>query len=88
MEIHRDIDDLRARQGSALADLYLHGKLLYAWVLRSGPGDGTVTIGVAWTARAAPPLAGMEAAAPGTGDRDQRRAGLASGSLARVPGGT
>ena len=27
------IDHLRARQGSALADLYLHGKLLYAWVL-------------------------------------------------------
>ena len=28
-----DIDRLRARQGSALADLYIHGKLLYAWVL-------------------------------------------------------
>ena len=28
-----NIDHLRARQGSALADLYLHGKLLYAWVL-------------------------------------------------------
>lgn len=28
-----NIDQLRARQGSALADLYLHGKLLYAWVL-------------------------------------------------------
>lgn len=28
-----NIDHLRARQGSALADLYVHGKLLYAWVL-------------------------------------------------------
>lgn len=28
-----NIDHLRAHQGSALADLYLHGKLLYAWVL-------------------------------------------------------
>jgi hypothetical protein len=28
-----NIDQLRARQGSPLADLYLHGKLLYAWVL-------------------------------------------------------
>jgi hypothetical protein len=28
-----NIDHLRARQGSALADLYLHGNLLYAWVL-------------------------------------------------------
>lgn len=27
------IDHLRARRGSTLADLYLHGKLLYAWVL-------------------------------------------------------
>lgn len=27
------IDHLRARRGSPLADLYLHGKLLYAWVL-------------------------------------------------------
>jgi hypothetical protein len=39
-----DIDCLRARQGSALADLYLHGKLLYAWVLekwaRRRCGDG------------------------------------------------
>lgn len=38
------IDHLRARQGSALADLYLHGKLLYAWVLekwaRRRCGDG------------------------------------------------
>jgi hypothetical protein len=28
-----NIDHLRARRGSALADLYVHGKLLYAWVL-------------------------------------------------------
>jgi hypothetical protein len=39
-----NIDHLRARQGSALADLYLHGKLLYAWVLekwaRRRCGDG------------------------------------------------
>lgn len=28
-----DIDHLRAREHSALAELYLHGKLLYAWVL-------------------------------------------------------
>ena len=28
-----NIDYLRARQGGVLADLYLHGKLLYAWVL-------------------------------------------------------
>jgi hypothetical protein len=28
-----DIDRLRARQGSPLAELYLHGKLLYAWLL-------------------------------------------------------
>jgi hypothetical protein len=28
-----NIDHLRTRQGSALAALYLHGKLLYAWVL-------------------------------------------------------
>lgn len=28
-----DIDRLRAREHSALAELYLHGKLLYAWVL-------------------------------------------------------
>jgi hypothetical protein len=28
-----NIDHLRARHGSALADLYVHGKLLYAWVL-------------------------------------------------------
>jgi hypothetical protein len=27
------IDRLRAREHSALAELYLHGKLLYAWVL-------------------------------------------------------
>ncbi len=30
-----DIDRLRARHGSALADLYLHGKLLYAWLLET-----------------------------------------------------
>ena len=38
------IDQLRARQGSALGDLYIHGKLLYAWVLekwaRRRCGDG------------------------------------------------
>ena len=28
-----DIDRLRAREHSALAELYLHGKLLYAWVV-------------------------------------------------------
>lgn len=28
-----DVDQLRAREGSALAPLYLHGKLLYAWVV-------------------------------------------------------
>lgn len=28
-----DIDQLRAREHSALAELYLHGKLLYTWVL-------------------------------------------------------
>jgi len=28
-----NIDQLRARKNSALADLYLHGKLLYAWVI-------------------------------------------------------
>jgi hypothetical protein len=28
-----NIDHLRARKNSALADLYLHGKLLYAWVI-------------------------------------------------------
>ncbi len=28
-----NIDQLRARKNSALADLYLHGKLLYAWVM-------------------------------------------------------
>ena len=28
-----DIDRLRAREGSDLAQLYLHGKLLYAWVI-------------------------------------------------------
>jgi hypothetical protein len=28
-----NIDQLRARKNSALADLYLHGKLLYAWVV-------------------------------------------------------
>ena len=28
-----DIDKLRAREGSALAKLYVHGKLLYTWVL-------------------------------------------------------
>ena len=28
-----DIDRLRARKDGALAELYLHGKLLYAWVL-------------------------------------------------------
>jgi hypothetical protein len=28
-----DVDQLRAREGSALAQLYLHGKLLYAWVV-------------------------------------------------------
>jgi hypothetical protein len=28
-----DLDRLRAREHSALAELYLHGKLLYAWVL-------------------------------------------------------
>lgn len=28
-----DLDHLRARQGGALAQLYLHGKLLYAWLL-------------------------------------------------------
>ncbi len=29
-----NIDQLRARKNSALADLYLHGKLLYAWVIK------------------------------------------------------
>lgn len=39
-----DIDQLRARENSDLAPLYLHGKLLYAWVVekrarrRCGPG--------------------------------------------------
>jgi hypothetical protein len=28
-----NIDQLRARKNSVLADLYLHGKLLYAWVV-------------------------------------------------------
>ena len=28
-----DIDHLRAREGSALGQLYLHGKLLYAWIV-------------------------------------------------------
>lgn len=28
-----DIDKLRARENSTLAELYLHGKLLYTWVL-------------------------------------------------------
>ena len=28
-----NIDQLRAKKNSALADLYLHGKLLYAWVV-------------------------------------------------------
>lgn len=28
-----DLDRLRAREGSPLAELYLHGKLLYAWLL-------------------------------------------------------
>ena len=28
-----NIDHLRARKNSALADLYLHGKRLYAWVI-------------------------------------------------------
>ncbi len=28
-----NIDKLRARKDSALADIYLHGKLLYAWVM-------------------------------------------------------
>ncbi|MBT8419410.1 MAG: transposase [Gammaproteobacteria bacterium] len=28
-----DIDKLRAREGSLLSELYLHGKLLYVWVL-------------------------------------------------------
>jgi hypothetical protein len=28
-----NIDQLRARKNSALAELYLHGKLLYAWVV-------------------------------------------------------
>ncbi|MEN8129387.1 MAG: transposase [Pseudomonadota bacterium] len=28
-----DIDRLRAREGSTLASLYLHGKLLYAWAV-------------------------------------------------------
>jgi hypothetical protein len=27
-----DIDKLRAREHGALAELYLHGKLLYTWV--------------------------------------------------------
>ncbi len=28
-----DVDQLRAREGSALAPLYLHSKLLYAWIV-------------------------------------------------------
>lgn len=28
-----DIDHLKAREGSQLSELYLHGKLLYAWVI-------------------------------------------------------
>lgn len=32
------IDHLRARQDSALAEVYLHGKLLYAWVLEQWAG--------------------------------------------------
>ena len=28
-----DIDQLRAREGGELAELYLHGKLLYTWVI-------------------------------------------------------
>jgi len=40
-----NIDQLRARKSSALAELYLHGKLLYAWVVekrlrRRGGWDG------------------------------------------------
>ena len=40
-----NIDQLRARKNSALAELYLHGKLLYAWVVekrlrRRGGWDG------------------------------------------------
>jgi hypothetical protein len=40
-----NIDQLRAKKNSALADLYLHGKLLYAWVIekrlrRRGGHDG------------------------------------------------
>ncbi len=40
-----NIDQLRARKHSALADVYLHGKLLYAWVIekrlrRRGGRDG------------------------------------------------
>ena len=40
-----NIDQLRAKKNSALADLYLHGKLLYAWVVekrlrRRGGHDG------------------------------------------------
>ena len=33
-----NIDQLRARKDSALAELYLHGKLLYAWVLEKWAG--------------------------------------------------
>jgi hypothetical protein len=33
-----NIDQLRAKKNSALADLYLHGKLLYAWVIEKRLG--------------------------------------------------
>ena len=33
-----NIDQLRARKNSVLADLYLHGKLLYAWVIEKRLG--------------------------------------------------
>lgn len=40
-----DLDELRARQGSALAELWLHGKLLYALMLE---GRMRRTLGDAW----------------------------------------
>ncbi|HHW76560.1 MAG TPA: hypothetical protein GX399_05925 [Xanthomonadaceae bacterium] len=48
------IDHLRARHASALADLYLHGKLLCTWLLETWAQRRYATAGIAWTVRAAP----------------------------------
>jgi|GEM_PF-3908059 len=41
------LDEFRVRQDSALANLYLHGKLLYARCWRNGSGNSVGAPGIA-----------------------------------------